>query len=116
MKTLIITIFSLLLVSGIALAGVVVLPSQVDLAAANQGSAKTLNGTIDGLDPLQQLVVIRTEEQGQKLVRFLAVTDPALMKGLIKGDRVIIELDEHGMAKKILKASADLKDAPNPKN
>ena len=111
MKTLIITIFSVLL-----LAGVVISPSHADLATTNQATATTLNGTIDGVDPLQQLVIIRTEEQGQGLVRFLAVTDPALMKGLLKGDRVVVELDEHGMATKILKAAADLKDAPNPKN
>ncbi len=116
MKTLIITIFSVLLFAGLLFAGVVISPIQADLATTNQITAKMINGTIEGVDPVQQLVIIRTEEQGQGIVRFLAVADAAVMKGLLKGDRVFVELDERGMAKKILKAAANLKDPPARKN
>ncbi len=98
------------------LAGVVILPGQADLAPPNRATAETLAGTIEDFDSLHQLVILRTEEQGESLVRFLGVADPALMKGFLKGNRIVVELDDHGVARKILHAAADLKDTPNPKN
>ena len=113
---LIIPIFRAMLLAGFVLAGVGILPSHADLAPTNHATAKTLTGTIDDFDSLHQLVILRTEEQGESLVRFLGFADPTMMKGLIKGNRIVVELDDHGMARKILHAAADLKETPNPKN
>lgn len=110
--------FRAMLLAGFVLAGIVIVPSHADLAPTHQdlATARTLTGTIDDFDSLHQLVILRTEEQGESLVRFLEVADPTMMKGLIKGNRIVVELDDHGMARKILHAAADLKETPNPKN
>lgn len=108
--------FRAMLLAGFVLAGVVIVPSHADLAPTHQATVTTVSGTIDDFDSLHQLVILRTEEQGESLVRFLEVADPTMMKGLIKGNRIVVELDDHGMAMKILQAAADLKETPNPKN
>lgn len=111
MKTLSMTILSVLLLMGMTISS-----SQADLATTNQVTARMFNGTIDGIDPVEQLVVLRTTEQGQEVLRFLACSNGEVMKGLTKGDRVAVEVDAHGLARKIVKAGSDLTDESNPKN
>jgi hypothetical protein len=116
---LIIPILRAMLLGGIVLAGVMgvmIVPSHAELAPTNPATARMLTGTIDDFDWLHQLVILRTEEQGERLVRFLEVADPTMMKGLIKGNHIVVELDDLGRAKKILQAAADLKETPNPKD
>ncbi len=106
------TIMSLLVLMGVTFS--LGLADQV--SSNDRVTPRIFSGTIEGFDPVQQIVLIRTEEQGQGFVMFLGVTDAAVMKGLLKGDRVLVELEEHGMAKKIIKVAANLQDAPDPKN
>ena len=113
MKTYIVAILSLLVVVGLVTPCVQADPV---ITATDQVVARMFSGTIEGIDALQRLVIIRTEEEGQGIVRFLAVTDGTVMMGLTKGDRVLVELDEHGVAKKIVSTASDAKDALNPKN
>ena len=107
MKPLIIVALGVLL-----LAGVVISPTQADLTTANRATAKMFNGTIDGIDPVQRLVTIQSEEKDMWV--FIAVADGEVLKGLNKGDRVVVELDEHGMAKTIVKTATDLKSTRDP--
>ena len=108
-----VTIFSVLLVLGAMVA-----PTNADLVPASQevaASAKTLSGTIEGIDLSQRIVTIQSEDkQGERML--LAFSDPDVVKGLSKGDRVVVELDDHGMAKKIIKASPEQKGMSTPKN
>jgi len=105
MKTYIVAVLSVLVLLGMGLA----IPAvQADPAPpTDQIGERTFNGTIEGIDPMQQIVSVQSEEKGE--VRLLAFTDAEMVKGLTKGDRVVIELDERGMAKKIVKAEP----APN---
>jgi len=111
-------IFSITILSVLLVLGAMVVPTNADLAPTSQEvgvSAKTLSGTIEGIDPSQRIVTIQSEEkQGEMML--LAFSDPDVVKGLSKGDRVVVELDDHGMAKKIIKASPEQKDMSTPKN
>ena len=111
MKTLSVTILSVLLLMGMAVSS-----SQADLATTNQFTARMFNGTIDGIDPVEQIVILHTMEEGQEVLRFFVCSDGEVMKGLTKGDRVAVEVDTHGLARKIVKAGSDLMDGSNPKN
>jgi Cu/Ag efflux protein CusF len=109
MKTISVTIVSLLV-----LMGVVVSPSLADQIASNdQVAPRTFSGTIDGVDPMQRLVTVQSEKKDTWML--IAVADGAVLKGLRKGDRVVVELDEQGMARKIVKAMPDLHDDPGIK-
>ena len=111
-------LFSITMLSVLLVLGAMVAPTNADLAPTSQEvgvSAKTLSGTIEGIDPSQRIVTIQSEEkQGEMML--LAFSDPYVVKGLSKGDRVVVELDDHGMAKKIIKASPEQKDMSTPKN
>ena len=109
MKTYIITILSMLLLAGVAVPGVQAEP----VTPTDQIGARTFSGTIEGIDPMQQIVSVQSEEKAE--VRLLAFTDPEMVKGLTKGDRVVIELDERGMAKKIVKTAPAIQGAPDSK-
>jgi hypothetical protein len=99
---------SVMILSLFFLMGLVIAPSHADLVSTDQNvAAKTFSGTIEGIDPIQQIVSVQSEEKGE--VRLLAFADAEMVKGLTKGDRVVIELDERGMAKKIVKTAP----APN---
>lgn len=103
MKTFIVTILSLLMLAGLATPYV-----QADQAAiTDQVGARMFSGTVEEIDPMQQIVSVQSEGKGE--VRLLAFTDGDMVKGLTRGDRVVIELDERGMAKKIVKTAP----APN---
>jgi len=110
MKTIGMTILSLLLLTGATVS------SQADVPPTNQVSPRLFNGTIDGIDSFQQLVIIQTKEEGQEIMRFLAFADPDVMKDLAKGDRVVVEVDQHGLAKKIVKDGSEPTEARNPKH
>jgi len=111
-------LFSVTILSVLLVIGTMVAPTNADLVPSSQevgASAKTLSGTIEGIDPSQRIVTIQSEDK-QGEMRLLAYSDPDLVKGLSKGDRVVVELDDHGMAKKIIKASPEQKDMTTPKN
>lgn len=103
MKTSIVAVLGLLVLVGLATPCV-----QADqVTATDQVNARTYSGTIEGIDPMQQIVSVQSE--GKEEVRLLAFRDAEMVKGLTKGDRVVVELDERGMAKKIVKVTP----APN---
>jgi len=85
------------------LAGVGSSFSRADLAPSNPISPRMLNGTVDGIDSLERLLTIQTEKKDIWL--FIAVSSGDMLKGLNKGDRVVIELDEQGVAQKINKTA-----------
>ncbi len=110
MKTIGITIVSLLV-----WVGVVVSPSLANQVASNDRvTSRTFSGTIDGIDPMQRLVTVQSEKKDTWML--IAVADGEVLKGLHKGDRVVVELDEQGMAKKIIKTATEPKGAPEPKS
>lgn len=109
MKAISITILSLLL-----LMGVVVSPSLADQVASNdQVAPRTFSGTIDGVDPMQRLVTVQSEKKDTWML--IAVADGEVLKGLHKGDHVVVEMDEQGMAHKIVKAMPGPHDDPGIK-
>ena len=107
MKTLVITLFSLALVMGL-----VITSSQA--ASPNQTDptlTKFVGGTIEEIDPAGLQVTIQTE-LGK--MESLPLADAAVIKGLTKGDRVSVEMDEQGKVMKIVKLAPDRKGAPEP--
>ncbi len=107
MKILVVTLFSLALVMGLVVTSShAASPNQTDPTLA-----KFVGGTVEGIDPMQKIVSVQSEEKGE--VRLLAFTDAEMVKGLTKGDRVVIELDERGMAKKIVKAEPSSNGTPD---
>ena len=109
MITISVTIVSLLIWMG-----VMVSLSLADQIASNDRiTFRIFSGTIDGIDPTQRLVTVQSEKKDQWML--VAVADGEVLKGLHKGDRVVVELDEHGMAQKIIKATPDSKNDPGIK-
>ncbi len=109
MRTISMTIVSLLV-----WVAVVVSPSLADQVSSNDRVApRTFSGTIDGIDPMQRLVTVQSEKKDTWVL--IAVADGAVLKELHKGDRVVVELDEHGMAQKIVRATPAPKDNPGIK-
>lgn len=109
MKTYIVAVLSVLVLMGSAIPSV-----QADqVTPTDQIGARTFSGTIEGIDPMQQIVSVQSEGKGE--VRLLAFTDGDMVKGLTKGDHVVIELDERGMAKKIVKTTPAPNDMPDSK-
>ena len=108
MKTLVVTLFSLLLVLGMA-----VTPSQ----AAPLGSGEpllakdSLNGTIADVDRTGLQVTILTD-LGQK--ESLPVTKVSVLVGLTQGDRVNCEMNDDGKITKIVKTAPIPKGSPAP--
>jgi Cu/Ag efflux protein CusF len=110
MKTISMTIVSLLVLMGV----MVSLSPAEQIASNDQVAPRTFSGTIDGIDPMQRLVTVQSEKKDTWML--IAVADGAVLKGLHKGDRVVVELDEQGMAQKIIKTSTETKGAPEPKS
>ena len=109
MRTISMTIVSLLV-----WVAVVVSPSLADQVSSNDRVVpRTFSGTIDGIDPMQRLVTVQSEKKDTWVL--IAVADGAVLKELHKGDRVVVELDEHGMAQKIVRATPAPKDNPGIK-
>jgi hypothetical protein len=89
------------------LAGIGLSLSQADVTLTNSIPTRMLNGTIDGIDALERLVTIQSEKKDTWM--FIAVSNGELLKGLNRGDRVVVELDEQGVAQKINKTVPNLK-------
>lgn len=96
------------------LTGVGISLSQADVAPTNSIPARILNGTIDGIDSLERLVTLQSEKKDTWM--FIAVSSGDMLKGLNKGDRVVIELDEQGVAQKINKTAINLNNTSDPKS
>jgi hypothetical protein len=96
MKSLIVTLCSLLLVAGMV------------FAKAGVG------GTVELIDPAGLSVTIMTDG-GQP--ESLPVADVSVLAGVAKGDRVFCEMDDQGKVAKIVKASTipNTSPAPEPK-
>ena len=107
---------------GVLLAmGAMVAPTNADLVSTSQdvaASTETVRGTFEGIDPAQRIITIQSEypPENRGEIRLLAFSDPDVVKGLSKGDRVVVELDDHGIAQKIVKATPGMNDTPAPKN
>lgn len=107
MKTLVVILFSLALVMGLVItSSPAASPDRTDPTLA-----KFVGGTIEEIDPASLRVTIQTE-MGKK--ESLPVTDAGVIKGLSKGDRVSVEMDEQGTVVKIVKLAPDRKGAPEP--
>lgn len=106
MKPLIVTIASVLFLVGMA----------ISVGQADPGLPGTVSqfigGTVQAIDPAGLSIVLETE-QGK--TEMLPVANADAVKGLAKGDRVSVELDEKGAVKKISKMSSDPKESPEPK-
>ncbi len=109
MKTYIIAVLSVLMLVGLPIPCVQADPTP----PTDQIGARTFSGTIEGIDPIQQIVSVQSEEKGE--VRLLAFADAEMVKGLTKGDHVVVELDDRGMAKKIVKTAPVLNGTPDSK-
>ena len=116
-RTIGMTVLSLLLMVGVAIGGVMILPAghADQVSSDDRVAAKTFSGTIEGIDLMQRVVTIKSEELRGEMQRF-AFSNLDVVNGVLKGDRVVVELDKHGMAKKIMKAAPDQKDMSTPKN
>lgn len=110
MKTLVVTLFSLVLIMGVT--GMVVTSGQaVSPDRTEPTLAKFVGGTIEEIDHAALRVTIQTD-MGQK--ESLPVADAEVITGLAKGDRVSVEMDEQGKVMKIVKLAPDRKGAPEP--
>lgn len=109
-----VSLVSLLLMVGVAISSVAILPSWADQTSTNDRvTSRIFSGTIDGVDPMQRLVTVQSEKKDTWML--IAVVDGEVLNGLQKGDRVVVELDEHGMAQKIVRAAPAPKDNPGIK-
>ena len=100
-------LLSITMLGVLLVMGVMVAPTNADQVSTSQdvaASAETVRGTFEGIDPAQRIVTIQSEENRGE-IWLLAFSDPDVVKGLSKGDRVVVELDDHGIAKKIVKAT-----------
>ncbi len=110
MKTLVVTLFSLVLVMGVM--GMAVTSDQaVSPDPTGPTLTKFVGGTIEEIDHAGLRVTIQTE-QGQK--ESFPVGDVSLLIGLTKGDRVSAEMDEQGKVLKIVRLTPNMKGAPEP--
>ncbi len=112
MRILVMTLFSLMLVVGVAV-GMVTTPIQV-AGPLSQGDlilAMFIGGTVEEIDHAGLQVTIQTE-MGKK--ESFPVTNAEVIKGLAKGDRVSVEMDEQGKVRTIVKTTPDKKVAPEP--
>jgi len=96
------------------LAGMGISLSQADVGPNHPVPARMLNGTIDGIDSLERLVTIQSDNKDTWM--FIAVGNGELLKGLTKGDHVVVELDDRGVAQKINKTAINLRNTPDAKS
>ena len=112
MRILVMTLFSLMLVVGVAV-GMVTTPIQA-AGPLSQGDlilAMFIGGTVEEIDHAGLQVTIQTE-MGKK--ESFPVANAEVIKGLAKGDRVSVEMDEQGKVRTIVKTTPDKKVAPEP--
>lgn len=106
MKPFIVTIASMLLLVGLT----------ISVGQADPGVPGTapqfIGGTVQAIDPAGLNIILKTD-QGK--TEMLPVANADAVKGLAKGDRVSVELDEKGAVRKISKLSPESKDSPEPK-
>jgi len=103
MKQFVFTVVSLLLLWGVLFS-----PSHGALFA----TTTFIGSTIEEIDLAGLKITIQTSEGNR---HSMPVANAEIMKGLIKGDRVSLELDLQGRVVKIVKIVPDLKIAPEPK-
>lgn len=107
MKPFIVTIVSLLFLVGMA----------ISVGQADPGipgvAPQFIGGTIQAIDPAGLNIILQTEQGKTEL---LPVANADAVKGLAKGDRVSVELDEKGAVRKISKLSSEPKDSSEPKS
>lgn len=107
MKPLVVTIVGLLFLAGIA----------IPVGQADPGVPATdpqsIGGTIQAIDPAGLSIILQTDQGKTEL---LPVANPDAVKGLAKGDRVSVELDEKGAVRKASKASPESNDSPEPRS
>lgn len=99
MKTLVMTLLSLLLVIGM-----VVTPSQAGPLGLTEVlfAKSSIGGTVESVDPAGLTVIILTDF-GKK--ESLPVTNESVLVGLTQGDRIFCEMNEDGKVAKISKAT-----------
>jgi hypothetical protein len=106
MKPLIMTIVGLLFLVGMS----------IPVGQADPGvpgiAPQFLGGTVQAVDPAGSNIILQTDEG---ITEVLPVANVDAVKGLMKGDRVNVELDEKGAVKKISKMSPESKDSPEPR-
>lgn len=89
--------------------------AQVQAAPPGPGEpvfAKFIGGTVETIDHAGLKITILTD-MGK--LQSLPIDSPDVIKGLAKGDRVSVELDEQGNVMKIVKTGAEQKTAPEPR-
>ena len=106
MKPLIVTIVGLLFLVGTAMSVGQADPGVPGIAP------QFIGGTIQAVDPAGLNIILQTDQGKTEL---LPVANADAVKGLTKGDRVSVELDEKGAVRKISKTSPESKDSPEPK-
>jgi hypothetical protein len=106
MKPIIVTIVGLLFLVGMT----------IPVGQADPGvpgiAPQFLGGTVQAVDPAGLNIILQTDEG---ITEVLPVADADAVKGVVKGDRVSVELDEKGAVKKISKMTPGSKDSPLPK-
>jgi Cu/Ag efflux protein CusF len=108
MKTLVIALFSVLLVVG-----VVIMPSHASPLGLTEllFAKSSIGGTVESVDPAGLKITILTDV-GQK--ESFPVTDASVLAGLTQGERVFCEMNEDGKVAKIVKATPIPNDFPAP--
>ena len=106
MKPIIVTIAGLLFLVGVTISA-----GQADPVIPGT-APQFLGGTIQAVDPGGLNIILQTDQGKTEL---LPVANADAVKGLTKGDRVSVELDEKGAARKISKMSPESKNSPESK-
>lgn len=108
MKALVVALFSLLLVIGMAIT-----PSQASPPSSGEAAfAKSaIGGTIESVDPDGLKINILTDF-GKKAS--LPITKVSVLVGVTEGDRVWCEMNEDGKVAKIVKATPLPEGSPAP--
>jgi hypothetical protein len=102
-------VFVMTMISVFFLVGTVVSISHGEMLVAT-----TLTGsTVEAIDSAGLNITIKTAGGGDRLS--MPVASPEVMKGLMVGDRVSLELDLDGKVVKILKIAPTPKEAPEPR-
>jgi hypothetical protein len=101
--------FVLTMISVLFLVGAVVSISHAEMLVAT-----TLTGsTVEAIDSTGLNITVKTAGSGDRLS--MPVASPEVMKGVMVGDRISLELDLDGKVVKILKIGPTPKEAPEPR-
>lgn len=106
MKPIIVTIVGLLFLVGMT----------IPIGQADPGipgiAPQFLGGTVQAVDPAGLNIILQTDEG---ITEVLPVANADAVKGVVKGDRVSVELDEQGAVRKISKMTPNSKESREPK-